>query len=124
MKNLAVERINMIVKVLVEEKYISEYSEEDIDKIVKLSLNCLNVISKDSRVEFKVIYDLWEDFTIRVSSLTKVENDKTLIFDAEISFTDDDIEIEYTDKTLVKDKEIENIVMKKNYDILQYLLDE
>lgn len=121
MKNLVVERINMIARVLVEEKYISRYSEKDIDKIVKLSLNCLNVISKDSRVDFKVIYDFWEDFTIKVSSLTKVENDKTLTFDAEISFTDDNIEIEYIDKTFIKDKEIESIAMKKNYDILQYV---
>ena len=124
MKNVVVKKVIKIVEVLAREKYINEYSEEDINKIVKLSTNCLSAILEDDIVDFKIVYDSWEDFSVRVSAINKVDN-KTLFFDAEISFVDDTVlTIEYTDKVLVNGTEIENKTVNVNYDILKYLLNE
>lgn len=123
MMNLTVEKILKVAKVLVNEKYIADYSEEDIDAIMKLAFNCLNVLLENSNVDFEINCDQWSDFTITVKSYDRIEN-KVLAFKAEIYFNDDIVEIEINDKVIIDKVEVENKTRHDYYNILKYLLNE
>jgi hypothetical protein len=124
MKNLTVQKIIEVVAALTKGKYSKEYSDKDISKIVDLSLECLNAIFENSRVDFKIIYDFWDDFTVIVKSTTKIVNNQLLTFQCNISFTDDNVEINALNKLIVEDKCVKSTSFDKVYNILDYLLNE
>ena len=121
MENLAVGRFLKVVRGLVDEKYLVDYSKEDIDVMMELAFDCLNVISENSNVDFEIRCDQWGDFTAIVKSYTRIEN-KLLTFNGEIYFNDDIIEIEINDKVIIDKVEVENKTRHDYFDILKYLL--